>query len=92
VGKNHRPGLGQDQRRAIAPRRDEMEQILNSVQRICLERCEQLFGMQLRFVRQPLLSDPLPVLQASTGDFALMEHDGALNFRHGLAIRAEQSD
>ena len=66
-----------------------MEKKLNVEQRMTLHQMES-FGWELRFVRQPLFQEPVPVLfDAESNRYAVLEEDGNLNREHGLTIRAE---
>jgi hypothetical protein len=67
----------------------EMKAALNEAQTHTLRTIEQ-FGWILRFVRQPLFLEPVPVVYSPQGKaFAVIENDGKLNTEIAILLRDE---
>ena len=78
-------------RRAVIPlSRREMEDRLSVEQVISLHRLES-FGWTLRFIRQPLFQDPVPVVIQGNGKaIGILDADGRLNIDVDLKIRSDR--
>ncbi|MCI0653596.1 MAG: hypothetical protein L0Y38_02070 [Methylococcaceae bacterium] len=79
-----------EDRRSPAPlSRQEMEDKLSMDQMISLNRLES-FGWTLRFIRQPLFQDPVPVVIQGKGKaIGILEEDGKLNINVDIQVRDE---
>jgi hypothetical protein len=70
--------------------RREMEAKLTMDQTATLRQLES-FGWTLRFVRQPLFQDPIPVVVQGKGNvIGILEHDGRLKVDINIQIRDEE--
>lgn len=67
----------------------EVKRKLNEAQLHTLRTIEK-FGWILRFVRQPLFLEPVPVVYSPAGRaFAVIEEDGRLNTEIEIQVRRE---
>ena len=79
----------EDRREGKSASAISLERLLNVEQRMTLHQMES-FGWTLKFVRQPLFQEPVPVMyDADTQQYAILQEDGQLNKDHGLLIRSE---
>lgn len=64
-----------------------LKRLLNDAQLMTLVGIEN-FGWELRFVRRPPGSDPIPVVFDHAGQqYAVLERDGSLNQKPSIVIR-----
>ena len=77
-----------DRRTSGALSKKEMEAKLSMEQLMSLRRLES-FGWTLRFLRQPLFQDPVPVVIQGNGKaVGILEADGRLNIDVDIQIRS----
>lgn len=82
-------GILEDRRSPAPLSRKEMEGKLSMDQMMSLHRLES-FGWTLRFIRQPLFQDPVPVVMQGKGKpIGILEEDGKLNINVDIQIRDE---
>ena len=78
----------QERRRVNTAQGDALRAQLNEEQRMTLSDLER-FGCELRFIRQPLFQDAIPVLiDGDRKEFSVLKSDGSLENDPRIKIRA----
>lgn len=78
-----------DRRIPVSVSRKEIENRLSLDQLVSLRQLES-FGWGLRFIRQPLFQNPVPVVfQANKKAVGILEEDGRLNISVDIQTRQE---
>ncbi len=81
--------LIKNRRSPVRLSRNQMEKKLSTDQLLSLRRLES-FGWTLRFIRQPLFQDPVPVVIKGKGTtIGILDEDGRLNINVDIQIRQE---
>lgn len=79
--------MAEDKRKGDKPIPDNLQEHLNEVQRLALQRIEN-FGWRIKFVRRPLFQEVVIVIMDSQGDkIGVLEEDGRINLEPDIHIR-----
>jgi len=82
--------MDQDRRNDGKQDRVDAGEVLNEAQLHTLHTIEQ-FGWKLRFIREPLFLEAVPVVYSPGGKaFAVIEEDGRLNTDIDIRLREER--
>ncbi|MES9993428.1 MAG: hypothetical protein ABW098_15870 [Candidatus Thiodiazotropha sp.] len=76
-----------DSRRGDQPIPDNINEVLNHLQLMALQKAEG-FGWKLKFVRRPLFQEVIPVIGSPSGDkIGVLESNGEINMNPNTRVR-----
>ena len=79
--------MEEEKRKGEIPIPEKLEEILNEVQLLELQKMEG-FGWELRFVRRPLIQETVIVMiHPDRGKIGILEADGTPNMQSDVKIR-----